>query len=188
MDKIDLRIIKTKASLYNALVNLMAKKTFEEIKVSEICEEAIINRSTFYTHFEDKYDLFNSFVNDMKDKIRNELNVNENILNGKEYYIKILEILLKHVEENKIMYTTMIINNRNSIVTDILYETIKEDEIDKISKLNSSSKISAKFIYSFYSGAIYHVVLEWIKSGCKENPEELVENISKLLPNDLIEE
>mgnify|MGYP004660683401 FL=1 len=56
-EKKDLRIIKTKIALYNALTNLMKNKTFEEIRVSDICNEALINRSTFYAHYEDKYEL-----------------------------------------------------------------------------------------------------------------------------------
>ena len=34
----------------------MKNKSFEEIKVSDICKEAHINRSTFYNNFNDKYD------------------------------------------------------------------------------------------------------------------------------------
>lgn len=38
--KKDLRVIKTKKMIYTALVELMKEKTFEEIKVSDICEKA----------------------------------------------------------------------------------------------------------------------------------------------------
>ena len=57
MNENDLRVIKTKNALFNALIELMKDKTFEEIKVSDICNKALINRSTFYAHFDDKYDL-----------------------------------------------------------------------------------------------------------------------------------
>ena len=46
--KKDLRIIKTRKALYNAFEELMKSKPFEQIKVSDICNEALINRSTFY--------------------------------------------------------------------------------------------------------------------------------------------
>ena len=62
--KIDLRIIKTKKNIYDAFISLMSEKTFEEIKVSEICDRALINRSTFYSHFDDKYTLFDSLISD----------------------------------------------------------------------------------------------------------------------------
>ena len=55
--KKDLRIIKTRKALYNAFEELMKSKPFEQIKVSDICNEALINRSTFYDHYADKYDL-----------------------------------------------------------------------------------------------------------------------------------
>ena len=57
--KTDLRIIKTKKVIYEALIDLMKEKTFEEIKVSDICNKALINRSTFYAHYEDKYEKVN---------------------------------------------------------------------------------------------------------------------------------
>ena len=55
MNKNDLRVIKTKNALFETLTNLMKEKTFEEIKVSDICNKALINRSTFYAHYNDKY-------------------------------------------------------------------------------------------------------------------------------------
>ena len=37
-------------------------KTFEEIKVSDICKKALINISTFYSHYNDKYELLLNFI------------------------------------------------------------------------------------------------------------------------------
>ena len=64
--KDDLRVIKTKKILYETLIELMKTKTFEEIKVSDICTKALINRSTFYAHYEDKYELLLEFINSLK--------------------------------------------------------------------------------------------------------------------------
>lgn len=61
-EKIDLRIIKTKKVLFDALVTLMKKKNFDKIKISDICEVALINRSTFYAHYQDKYDLLIALI------------------------------------------------------------------------------------------------------------------------------
>ena len=54
-NKNDLRVIKTNKALFNALLDLMKEKTFEEIKISDVCSKALINRSTFYAHYNDKY-------------------------------------------------------------------------------------------------------------------------------------
>ena len=121
MEKSDLRIIKSKRALYNALIHLMKKKTFEEIKVSDICNEALINRSTFYAHFEDKYSLLSSMLDNLKQQFINELNNKENnINNSKDYYIEVIKIFLTHIEKEKDTYLSIAINNRNSILTDMI--------------------------------------------------------------------
>ena len=53
----DRRIEKTKNSLINAFLELRAKKEIEKISVKELCAKADVNKSTFYTHYKDIYDL-----------------------------------------------------------------------------------------------------------------------------------
>lgn len=48
---------RTKIWIAGAMKKLLAKKSLEEIRVTEICREAEIERPTFYYHFSDKYDL-----------------------------------------------------------------------------------------------------------------------------------
>ena len=72
-DKTDLRIIKTNKVLFDALLQLMKEKTFEEIKVSDICNKALVNRSTFYAHFNDKYELLVAMLEETKLNLLNSL-------------------------------------------------------------------------------------------------------------------
>ena len=70
-EKKDLRIIKTEKALYEGLLNLMKDKSFEEINVVDICNAALINRSTFYDHFNDKYELLQALMDDMAIELGN---------------------------------------------------------------------------------------------------------------------
>lgn len=56
-NKTDLRIRKTEAAIKNAFIELRAKKPLEKITVKELCGLAMINKSTFYSHYEDIYAL-----------------------------------------------------------------------------------------------------------------------------------
>ena len=85
--KEDLRIVKTKANLYRGLMELMKDQTFEEIKVSDICNKSMINRSTFYDHFNDKYELLQSLMEDLKEELEEKIKVEKEIHSIREYYI-----------------------------------------------------------------------------------------------------
>ena len=87
--KEDLRVTKTKMNLYEALMKLMKEKTFEEIKVSDICNVALTNRSTFYDHFADKYELLDSLINDLEKDLIKKLEENNIYSNAKEYYMRV---------------------------------------------------------------------------------------------------
>ena len=56
----DLRKKKTEKAIKNAFIELRARKPLEKITVKELCAEACINKSTFYAHYADIYDLSES--------------------------------------------------------------------------------------------------------------------------------
>ena len=60
--KIDRRVLHTRDALGDALIQLMQEKPFETITVQHVLDRAGIGRSTFYTHYRDKEDLFMSDV------------------------------------------------------------------------------------------------------------------------------
>ena len=55
--KNDIRTIKTKAAIKQAFQTLMKDNSFDKLTIQKICDEANVNRVTFYNHYQDKYDL-----------------------------------------------------------------------------------------------------------------------------------
>jgi len=62
LKKTDLRVIKTKKFIHDAFLKLMNEKGFEKITINDIAENAQVNRSTFYLHYTDKYNLLEEIV------------------------------------------------------------------------------------------------------------------------------
>jgi AcrR family transcriptional regulator len=50
----DPRILRSRHMLMEALAKLLIHKSFEDISVQEIADEATLNRATFYLHYPDK--------------------------------------------------------------------------------------------------------------------------------------
>ncbi|MBV7273182.1 TetR/AcrR family transcriptional regulator [Clostridiaceae bacterium UIB06] len=62
--KNDSQVTKTHNLIQEAFLSLANEKSFEDITVKDISKRASVNRSTFYAHFEDKYNLLDSFITD----------------------------------------------------------------------------------------------------------------------------
>lgn len=58
----------TRLLLRTALIELMQKKPFSEITIKEICEQADLNRTTFYLHYADQFALLSDVENEVYQK------------------------------------------------------------------------------------------------------------------------
>ena len=184
-EKTDLRIVKTKKILFNSLLNLMKTKNFEKIKISDICEESLINRSTFYAHYDDKYELLIDLFEERKLSLLKVFEGNENKAFSKEYLMELLSILIDHIEENKETYSAILANNRNGILIDFLIDAIEKDVSER---LKGSSEIMISdlpldIIVKFYAGGLINIGIDCITRTKKYSKKELLLYIDKLIPD-----
>ena len=185
--KTDLRVVKTNKVLFDALLKLMKEKNFEKIKISDICEEALINRTTFYAHYEDKYELLLALIDNLKDSFLNELKKNENEYLTKEYLIELLKISLNHIDQNREVYRSILSNNRNGILMDFLIEVMQRDMELRL-KNNSeilNSNVPLNVIVKFYVGGIINTVVEWVFNKEKYTKDDLILYFDKLIPSNI---
>ncbi len=183
--KIDLRVIKTKNNLYQTLIELMSDMPFEEIKVSDICERALVNRSTFYSHYSDKYELLSSYIDTLKESLEKELEKNTSTLNTKEYYLEMISLFLDHVEEKKDIYVAIGKTNKNGILMDMIYDTFKKEIIEGIDKSDKRVQIPSNFVATFYLGAVFSAGTEWMLNDFKYSKEEMLHYLDILIPDNL---
>lgn len=73
--KKDLRVIKTDRNIRGSFLRLLKEKNFESITVQNILDEALINRTTFYSHFSSKYELAEKISADLLEKFDEALRI-----------------------------------------------------------------------------------------------------------------
>jgi len=61
----DLRVRRTRKSLQDAFIELTIQNGFDAVTVADITQRAMVNRATFYRHFQDKYDLLEKYMEDL---------------------------------------------------------------------------------------------------------------------------
>ena len=109
MNKSESKYFNTARLMDEALLILLEKKDIEFITVKEICKKAGVNRSTFYLHYENVYELLAEALEMLNDKFIQSFekeSISTKIKEGnKEDLILIrpeyLRPYLKFVKENK---------------------------------------------------------------------------------------
>lgn len=99
----DLRVLKTDGLIRETFLQLLAEKDFTEISVREITERARINRSTFYRHYEDKYQLRDAVIDRMMAAFTEHLDIHFLVADcmTSEKHIHDLKRCLKYFHQEK---------------------------------------------------------------------------------------
>ena len=128
-------IVKTKKNLKNTMIDLLSKVPFEKISVSEICRLGDTSRITFYTHYEDKYDLIEEIFNDyIAEAVEDYFNLQEKnnpqkiVIRG---YFNMLDCIL-NLYYNNIEVFKMVSSSINPYLYSAFYHSIFKNVYDYI--------------------------------------------------------
>ena len=108
MNQNDLRVIKTKKNIEASFIYLLGQKDFYKITVQDILDRALINRSTFYKHYTDKYQLAETLCNEVFDLLKTGVKNRFNCANVDDVLMVIkplYQILSAKREEILALYT-----------------------------------------------------------------------------------
>lgn len=158
MNENDLRVIKTKKALSTSLYELLEKRSFEVISVNQICNHAMVHRTTFYKHFYDKYDLLvylfklltkDYFSTDLKERLNNPFQTIEATFTNKEELERIEKVQKDDVSFAKIF---------REFCVDIMKADIKEN----MHRISVDTAIQENLVFYIY-GSTLDGFMEWIK-------------------------
>lgn len=107
----DRRVRKTEESLKKCLSELMRTKSINEIKVADLAEKADINRSTFYLHYRDVFDLVEHIENNLINKISLAFEeLEKNRISGVSL-LDFLDDVFTVVSDNSLMFSALLNKN-----------------------------------------------------------------------------
>ncbi len=170
-EKIDRRKRYTRHALKEALVGLLKEKSISSITVKELCEMADINRSTFYGHYTDPYDLLEKISEEVVDdmyKTLNQYNFNE-----EEEALQMTEKILEYAAEKSDLCQVLLSGSADTTfkrqVMELTQRIIMKDYM-KI--MNVQEEISSYLPLLVLSGSI-DAIENWLVHGQQESPKEM---------------
>ena len=69
----DMRVVKTRRAIRNALIELAEEKEVDKITVKELCERAEISKPAFYSHYGNIYDVVDEIENEVVQKVCDQM-------------------------------------------------------------------------------------------------------------------
>ena len=187
MNKSESKYFNTAIKMDLALVSLLKKKPFDYITVSEICEEAGVNRSTFYLHYETIGDLLAETTRYLLDDFLAyfstdtkaiALNLIDCELSDLIFICdKYLSPYLSYVKDHKEIFGTALLYNQALGLEDV-YKRMFDNIFNPILERFHYPSSNRQYVMMYYLNGINAIVLEWLRNGCDKSIQEISEIIS----------
>ena len=159
----------TKRALEASLKHLLAKKPLDKITINDIAEDCGISRMTFYYHFKDIYDLIEWSCIEEASRV---IEGNKTYDTWQEGLLQIFEAVLENKPFILNVYRSVSRERVENYLYALTYELI-EGVVEEQSENLMVTEEQKKFIANFYKYSFVGVMLDWIKRGMKESPEEM---------------
>lgn len=182
--KLDFRIEKTYLSLHNAFTALLEENHFEDFTVNDLCEKAMIRRTTFYKHFADKFDYFSFYLKEICETFQAQLAPDIISTDINQYFLHMCRALLQFVSKHEKIVNSIMGSNMFPMLFDMLAEQIRNDLLLAYSRIRKSTdNHSSLFEYraTFYVGGLLNTLREWMKKEKSIEEEKFIYIISQLL-------
>lgn len=171
--KSDRRVKYTLMVIRQSFVKLLMQKPISKITIKEICEDADINRATFYAHFQDQYDLLHQIETGIIDDI-NQYLINYDV---SRVPAQMLDKIFEYIKENAEIFKLLLLSSN----ADIQFQ----QEITKIIGQQHFSAMAAdkedsEYVFLFFANGAIGLIVKWLKDDMKKPVSEMSNLILKL--------
>ena len=171
-------------SVTKALIEMMEEMPFEDIKVKELCDRAMIRKSTFYKHFADKFELLafivKETINDFNERIRQDSPTDDPVA----FYNKMLDYVFEFAKVNQKLIRSAIRSDSLVLLLNIMSQQVMPDICQKLKQVQARGHrmpASPEVMATFFAGGISESLRSWFTSGKKCSEEDIKKQLSDIM-------
>jgi AcrR family transcriptional regulator len=171
----DLRVRRTQKLLWEALLALMDEHDFETITVKDICDRAMVHRTTFYKHYQDKYDLLMRGMRQMHTSLKEEAHIPSD---GAPSDVATwhFQLIFKHVARYEHFYRLMLCGDGLGMFYSMMQRYLVERNQERLQQLQEAGLTFAQplpFLAHFSAGALIGIVTWWLENDMAYSSEQM---------------
>lgn len=176
-NKIDLRVLKTEEAIKKAFKDMLLEMPYEKITIKELCNRAVINRKTFYLHYDTIEDVLEEFQEEQSCEYFERIKDFDHIKDVD----KLIKVFFEFSQEQGKFYEIIHCNSH--------YDYIHKRQTNKISiKSQDNFKSIRKFdenkqsiILSYITNSLLGIYRQWVSDGKQIPLQEIIKLSTTLI-------
>lgn len=173
----DRRKQQTRKKLEQSLTHLLQNKSFDDITTIELANAAKISRSSFYTHYKDKYEMIEHYQKNVFANV--EYIFNKHGLDKEAIILEVFDYL-----NREDLFAALLSHNGTREIKAFLRNKLQlllAQDLQYRFSTEKKSDIEELYTSIYLSHAIFGACQTWIARGKKESPEEITSLLLHLL-------
>lgn len=166
----DLRIVKTRRAIQTAFLELRRTTPLEKIRVRDLCRIALINKSTFYNHYEDAFALSEEMENELLGKCMEDFAYKDCLLTDPKKFLENVPAVLEKQEP----ILSILFSGR----MDVLFKKIQRQFRKYYTRQEMTAEEEVKL--TFIIGGTIYAMQELMDEG-KYTKQEITEYTAKVI-------
>jgi AcrR family transcriptional regulator len=164
----DPRVRRTRDALGDALVKLILERPFDSITVQDVLDSAGVSRSTFYTHYRDKDDLFMSDVEKFFEHMAGLLAARRE----PSRRVAAVRELFTHIAEAREFYSSLVRANKINDVLELGQGHYARAIERRLAELAPARALTPAIAHAL-AGTLFSLLAWWIDHGAATSPAEM---------------
>lgn len=176
----DRRVKYTKMVLKQSLIDLLKRKSIDKITVTELCEIADLNRSTFYAYFSDPLDL----MHQIEGELLRDLNVyigDARFIADQAETFQLITRIFEYIAANADLCLVLLGENGDFAFLKELLAYVQQLGAREWEGVAAVDAEMVDYLSLFGVNGCIGVVQKWLQSGMRKTPAEMAGIIIKLM-------
>ncbi len=165
---------RSREAIRTALIDLLEKQELSELTVAQLCRQANVNRSTFYAHYQDLWDVMEELEEQMDQELLSQfqwvVDAQSAMLEKRSFLITCQQIA-RHPAFNRARLNNPSISSRKAEMG-MIY--IMEHVVAPYANSMNNSHLLPYYMTFGRAGCVA-VIRQWLENDCRESPEEIAE-------------
>ena len=179
-EKMDRRVKYTKHQLQEALIALLETYSINKISVSMLCEKADVNRSTFYAHYENAFQLLEQMERQAMADLQGYILSHSEPYKEANLEQTMLQIM-NYVEKNARLFRALLGKNGGWDFKGVLIQLLNTELTGILTPQLRENRVMFDYVTEFSVSGSISVILRWLETGLKEPPEDMAKMVTHML-------